>query len=443
MRDSHEDHSAMPEIVRLTASLPKAAVEMIKGRIASWKASQLLIKQRRNMEWKSPAAHHIREQLERIIQDRIFLRDIPLYRDQLKSRRTEQEKGIIQEIEARTAKSNRSNITRTRAYLNCYKQFPELHWSFLAHMVSRNAGWSMSDLKGGLMSDLMEQPMREDMYRLLERCNALIFQDAYPQLLLYMYSRTLGKSLFHLLSEFHVSAFMHPFWERFWLERDSALLATGLIINEQQYIEGRVVQHHYFQKQILRKPSFLLHSKFQMNQIIFPLTIEHPVQDSNQSSLPQATGICGLILEDFTDIHERIEFGKSLYAMLFGYQNVLSGVQAFAFTVKHQGSRQEYWPALFTADKQTALNSPQESSELLKQEWLPEGKNLYSPLLKDVWQDMPYEPIQQYDWFTNANAIVHITRPRRPLFIEMTHAHRLALQKTAMIHDVQKAYFPE
>lgn len=112
----------------------------------------------------------------------------------------------------------------------------------------------MTDLKGGLFSDVIPAELQEDIYQMLERSNALIFLDAYPQLMLYARSRKLGRSLFYLLPEFRVSAFMRPFWERFWIERDSALLAVGLIINEQNYIEGRVVQNRYFQQRVLRHP---------------------------------------------------------------------------------------------------------------------------------------------------------------------------------------------
>ncbi|PQP87175.1 hypothetical protein CPT76_26755, partial [Paenibacillus sp. AR247] len=79
------------------------------------------------------------------------------------------------------------------------------------------------------------------------------------------------------------------------------------------------------------------------------------------------------------------------------------------------------------------------SVELMKQEWLPGGRRLYSPLLHDVWHDLYSEPIPRYDWFKNEDAIHYVSRPRRPFMIEMTHAHRNALQKTALTHDVGRA----
>ena len=219
---------------------------------------------------------------------------------------------ILEEIQTLTQQLNRSNVTRTAAYLECYEQYPELHWALLAHMVSRNGGYHMTDLHSDLMHNLQNEEHREHMYRLLERCNALIFQDAYPQLQLYIHSRRLGRSCFHLLPHFHVSAFMTPFWERFWLERCSAILSVALIINEQNYIESRVVQHPYFQKEVLSKPAFHLHNLAGLNHIVFPLG--------------QGGGLAGRVIEHFGKLNERIQFGKGLYALLFGVEQVLQQV---------------------------------------------------------------------------------------------------------------------
>ncbi|MET3548885.1 hypothetical protein ABID47_005517 [Paenibacillus favisporus] len=443
----------VPAWIRIMSALPKTAAEVARGKAAGWKASRQLTRRRRPLNWKETSAQSIRDQLDRMASDIGRMREMRHHlaypRDT--NARSQEEQDILHTIRTRTREANRSNITRTKAYYDCYREYPELHWSFLAHMVSRNAGWNMSDLKGGLMSDLMEPSAREDLYRMLERCNALIFQDAYPQLLLYSHSRRLGRSLFHLLPSFGVSAFMSPFWDRFWIERDSALLAVGLIINEQNYIEGRVVQNGYYQSRVLRKKAFSMHSKFQMNQVVFPMLPHIPELEADVFHTPEeksriresagyaADSMVGLILEQFSSLNERIAFGKALYATLFGYEDVLSGVHSFASVVEHRGSRSEYWPQLFTHDKKNTLNSPLESVELMKQEWLPGGRRLYSPLLHDVWHDLYSEPIPRYDWFKNEDAIHYVSRPRRPFMIEMTHAHRYALQKTALTHDVGRA----
>ena len=112
---------------------------------------------------------------------------------------TVEEKAILHRIKERTERENRNNVTRTSAYWSCYQDHPELHWALLAHMVSRNGGWCMTDLRGELLPHLISNELAQHLFAFLERANGLIFQDAYPQLLLYRESKKRKMSLFHLL----------------------------------------------------------------------------------------------------------------------------------------------------------------------------------------------------------------------------------------------------
>ncbi|AOZ94604.1 hypothetical protein LPB68_07105 [Paenibacillus crassostreae] len=431
---------ALVQLLKNAKNIPQQATELMKGKVACWKLSRPFHEHRRNLEWNESAAYTVRISVERAVNDCMRYRDSHASWDgpQIFSI-TERDNNILQEIRMATIAANQSNITRTQAYLECYKAYPELHWALLAHMVSRNGGWNMSDLKGGLMSDLMERSLKDNLYRMLERCNALIFQDAYPQLQLYMYSKQYGCSLFHLLPHFHVSTFMNAFWNSFWLERNSALLAVGLIINEQHYIEGRVVRQSFFQKNIFKNMTYQINHLAHVNQILFPLSKMIP-SPMNERHVPSPSpGIVGLVLENFLNIEERINLGKSLYGLLFGYTDVLNQVTAYAQDTIHHGSRSEYWPELFTPDKETAVNSSIESSQLLDHEWLSVGQRIYSPTLEEVWFDMPYDPIPRYDWLKDKNVIQYISKPRRPFLIEISHNHRAALQKTALAHDIVRS----
>ncbi|MDP4098422.1 DUF2515 domain-containing protein [Paenibacillus sp. P96] len=405
--------------MRLLGTVPRMTGEALKGKYAGWKASKRLRHPLREIPWNSRSAEAALADAERMFSMNGRSMRAPVT-NMLQS---EEDRELVELIHNETTRSNRSNITRTAAYLECYNRFPELHWALLAHLVSRNGGYNMTDLKGGLMEDLMTGQQREWMYRLLERCNALIFQDAYPQLLLYTHSRRLGRSCFHLLPFFHVSAFMVPFWDRFWTLRDSPLLTVALIINEQHYIEERVIRNPYFQKHVTRCASFRVHDWLHLNQIVFPLG-----QDS---------GLAGLIIEHFTNLNERIGFGKSLYALLFGYEQVLTQAHSFAQNVPHKGSRSEYWPQLFTPDIKKALHSPYESAALNNKERLPSNSKLYSPTLEQVWSDTPYEPIPRYDWFQGMLNPSYLSKPRRPFLFEMTHEHRFGIRKTAAGHDAE------
>ncbi|OAB45939.1 DUF2515 family protein [Paenibacillus glacialis] len=440
MSYKHSDSHLFGDMLSLVKTLPQQTTQALKGKYACWKLSRPFHKHRRNLNWNEAAAQIIRDQVERTVDEMSRSRNINIYKEEVNQPPfTEADDAILRQIQIDTTTANKSNITRTQAYLQCYESNPELHWALLAHMVSRNGGWNMSDLKGGLVADLTNTSLRDDIYRMLERCNALIFQDAYPQLQLYLHSKKQGRSYFHLLPKFHVSSFMNSFWNNFWIDRNSALLTVGLIINEQTYIEGRVVQHSYFQKNVFQKPEYKLHHLAHVNQILFPLDkiCSNAIDDKKTTPSP---GLVGLVLENFGNIEERINLGKSLYGLLFGYREVLDHVTSYAKNTTFQGSRSEYWPHLFTPDRETALNSPLESSELLEHEWLPPGQKIYSPVLNHVWFDMPYDPIPHYDWLKNKNVTQYISKPSRPILIEMSHDHRSAIQKTALAHDIVRGF---
>jgi hypothetical protein len=440
MSYKYSDTHHFRDLLSLAKILPQQTTEMLKGKYACWKLSRPFHKHRRSLGWNESAAQSVRTQVERSVDDCIRWREGNSYFEEARqSSLTDLDHTILHEIQITTTIANQSNITRTKAYLQCYEAYPELHWALLAHMVSRNGGWNMSDLRGGLMSNLTDLSLRDNLYRMLERCNALIFQDAYPQLQLYMHSKQHGSSYFHLLPYFHVSRFMRSFWNSFWMDRNSALLAVGLIINEQHYIEDRVIQLPYFQKKVFQSTSYKLNHLAHINQILFPLNKINPSSMVESNNLSPSPGIVGLVLENFRNIEERINLGKSLYALLFGYSDVLDQVTSYATSTIHQGSRSEYWPHLFTTDKETAMNSPMESSQLLAHEWLPRGQRIYSPVLNDVWFDMAYDPIPRYDWLKNKNVTPYISKPTRPILIEISHDHRSALQKTALAHDIERS----
>lgn len=442
------------------AAIPQALTESWSGMIASWRFSLKLRTSRHELQWDPAAVRSIRIKLKEILSSHPYLQqsvspfpypsmqgysDIRIHEPGAGVQLSQEEQQLIHLIQEAAAAANRSNVTRTQAYLDCYISHPELHWAFLAHMVSRNAGWNMSDLKGGLMSDLTDPTFKSNLYRFLERCNALIFQDAYPQLLLYIHSKNKGKPLFHLLRHFHVSSFMTPFWEQFWQDQSSSPLTVALIINEQNYIEGRVARHPFYRQHILENPFFRMHELTRLNQIVFPLGQVHRTESGASAGpkpLSPTRPLSGLTLPKFDDLSIRIKAGRSLYALLFGYEEIYRAVLAFARSTKHQGSRVEYWPALFTPTLEQAMNHGHAGSDLITSEWLPHGQRLYSPYLEEIWEDEPPEPIPRYDWFQGRAMFRHIRKPLRPLLPDITHAHRAALEKTSIVHDVSDQFHP-
>lgn len=332
-----------------------------------------------------------------------------------------EEMELIQSIQHETMQNNRNNVTRTNAYLKLYQQMPELHWAFLAHMVSRNGGWNMTDLKGEWLPRLLSTARIQYLFEFLERANSFIFHDAYPQLALYREAKKRNTPLTHLLPAFGVSRFMRPVWEHFWKERNSALLTLALIINEQNYIEKRVVQNPYFKQKVIHTLSFQFQSLLQLNQVIFPYS--SPGENANKNR-----NLAGLILEDFADLNERIEFGKSLYAILFSHPEILEGARRFAKQRPHTGSREDYWPELFRSIH-IQSDAPVYHSKLNGCHLKKEDQPIYSPSLQHVWKDQQLHVPKSGDWFTNKKAIAYLENMPSPNHFNIEKEHCFALQK--------------
>jgi hypothetical protein len=332
-----------------------------------------------------------------------------------------EEESLIREIKQQTAVQNGNNLTRTEAYLNYYLHHPEVHWALLAHFVSRNGGWNMTDLKAELIARLITQQEAKDFFHFLERCNWLIFQDAYPQLLLYEQSKKAQRDLFHLLPAFRVSRFMRAMWTSFWQTKNAALITHALILNEQQYIEQRVVQHPFYQRQVFQQLPFILQSLLHFNHVLFPY--QRQGDDIH---------LVGTTVEHFPRLTHRIEVGKKLYAILFGDVDRRRKLEDWAQRHPHSGSRADYWPQLFSPErKQNERGSYhfQVQGDRLHQR----GDKLYSPRLLDVWPAaIRHDPPQVGDWYRQEQAAtwldnVWLMEKGHPN--QMTKAHQHALNK--------------
>ncbi|MEK8132455.1 DUF2515 family protein [Paenibacillus filicis] len=335
---------------------------------------------------------------------------------------TGRERSLLARIQAERDTLNRNNLTRTEAYLRFYRDHPELHWALLAHLVSRNGGWSMTDLCGEHVPFLLDRDQRAWVFAFLERANSLIFYDAYPQLLLYEASLRERRPLFHLLKELGVSAFMCPLWERFWEKRESSLLTIGLIVNEQHFIEERVIRHSAYREHVTGTFFFQLQSLLQLNQVLFP----YP-QDGGVSRL------AGLALESFSSLNERIEIGKQLYAMLFAIPEVHRGAVSFAITRTHSGSRADYWPHMFTSSRQGPPPKRGQLREKLDGIRLQAGAaRLYSPTLDAAWPDHPVAPPEPGDWFRDFSALDYLQDVEPPFLYDRTQAYGSGLKRLEM-----------
>jgi Protein of unknown function (DUF2515) len=244
---------------------------------------------------------------------------------------TDEEQSIIDIIKAKTIQQNMDNISRTKAYATYFEYNKEIKWAFLASMVSRNAGWNMTDLEGAWYPIVLSPDIRKTLFLTYEKANWTIFSDAFPQLLLYQFSKQLDKPLFHLLKAFSVSAFMKKEWEYFWHYKDQNRLLTALIINEQNVIQKPVIEHPFFKEKVFRSIIFRIQDWLHFSTVLFP-TIRGQ--------------LFGFSVHDFQSLSARIELGKKLGWLLF-HPEFFHEFYLFSQKTEHTGSRFDYEQYLF------------------------------------------------------------------------------------------------
>src|SRR5688572_31168341 len=105
---------------------------------------------------------------------------------------------------------NRDNVARTASYLELYAYTvanpPDLPWLLMAHLVSRNAGYWMSDLAARIERKPEEAAALENLFLLLERANHLIFYDAWYHVLQHLIGAEIGE---------RAPRFMRDAWARY------------------------------------------------------------------------------------------------------------------------------------------------------------------------------------------------------------------------------------
>ncbi|GIN61158.1 hypothetical protein J27TS8_11510 [Robertmurraya siralis] len=336
------------------------------------------------------------------------------------------EKKIIEKIQLQTQELNVNNVTRTKAYLDFYLKHPEIHWAFLGHMVSRNGGWNMTDLKGGLLTRLLSRTEALNFFNFLERGNWLIFQDAYPQFLLYEESLRSGKNLFYLLPFFHVSQFMETIWNDFWYYHDPSILTISLVINEQSYLEKRVIHHPTFKKEVFDSLEFMLQDILSMNHILFPFTSSGRVQ------------LIGETLHHFQSLHERILLGKRLYKILYADQKRLQQVLQWAKQTPHTGSRKDYWPNIFNSIEEVVPGT--ELKRRLKGcQLTPGAYRFYSPYLTVAWKNQTHEAAELGDWYKSWKVVYYLLDDQKTENGEIENDYCKSLERLELAAIAKKA----
>ncbi|MCD8501735.1 MAG: DUF2515 domain-containing protein [Bacillaceae bacterium] len=270
---------------------------------------------------------------------------------------------MITYIETEVERQNLDNLSRTYAYQNFYEKNHEVTWAYLASVVSRNAGWNMTDLKGELLPAILSTTMQKKLFLVYEAANWLIFSDAYPQLLLYEESKKRNKPYFHLLSHFHVSSFMVKEWLYFWKRKNIDRLCTALIINEQHLIQKPILESPHFKKTVFDQYLFTLVDRFHFNTVIFPT---------------RSGDLYGFSVHGFKHVKNRIELGKHLARLLL-YSKRKKDFYEFIQSVPHTGSRYDY------------------------EQFVTQVNRKRTPSLSECFPAVTHSFQRQNDWYLDAN----------------------------------------
>lgn len=344
---------------------------------------------------------------------------------------TKGERKLINDIKEMTNKLNVNNVTRTQAYFNFFLQHPEIHWALLGHMVSRNGGWHMTDLKGDLITRLLTDKEQKNLFLFLERGNWLIFQDVYPQFLLYKQSLKINKNLFYLLPYLNVSTFMETIWNYFWEHGNCYLLAIATVINEQSYLEKRVIQNHHFKKTVLNTIGFKLYDFLRFNHIIFPFYKNGQIEKPN---------LIGETLQHFDSLHERIMLGKRLYSLLFQQKSIFQGVLLWANNHPHTGSRKDYWDHLFHCINESLPGSIYRRRT--KKCRLKKGAfRIYSPPLQFAWKNVDHPEAEKGDWFDDWRIVDYLLEEEKYVGGEIYDEYCKTIEKIELAIIAKKAIF--
>ena len=240
---------------------------------------------------------------------------------------TIQEQTIIRQIQSETNKKNIDNISRTAAYFSFFKKNPDIIWSFLASMVSRNGGWNMCDLVGSDISPTFRLNKRENSFFLpmsgqigsffmmlfLSYCSINIRRKLSSQCFIYF-----PILMFQLLSKKNgIDIGKKTIKNR---------LTTALIINEQNVIQTPVIEHPVYKKKVFHSMLFSFQDWLHFSCVLFPTC---------------GGEVYGASVNGFKSLSKRIDLGKRLASILF-HPRLFPHFFEFAERTPHTGSRYDY-----------------------------------------------------------------------------------------------------
>jgi hypothetical protein len=220
---------------------------------------------------------------------------------------------------------NADNVARTVSYLELYAwtraRGADLPWVLMAHLVSRNAGYLMSDLArqldGALGADPALAEAARTLFLLLERANWLIFHDAWHHVLHHLRGRSAA------LASPRTPRFVIAAWRRHEAAADERQLVLDLVHNEQHVIERRAVHHPHLAAGA--RLIDLVERSGREKPLHFPL-----------ADAPAIT------IGGFAQVARRIEAGRRIFDEVIADRGRRDALYAWARAHPHTGSRQVY-----------------------------------------------------------------------------------------------------
>lgn len=285
-------------------------------------------------------------------------------------------------------KLNLNNITRTNYYLQFWQAYPEIPWALLAHLVSRNAGYQMSDIARYKEQTILAMAaanvypalptssidgvalgLTAASFALLEEGNFLIFRDIYPQLEAYALAKQnppVFDVIFDALAQdsanFDIDQFAVDQWKEFfnaaqgsafflpnwWESSQVQQHSFALICNEQNQIEDRLVNdpnHRY-----LGWGAWPVGKLVQFFNYLGWTRLAFP--EATSGTNVDASKLLRYVVTDFSDLDVRISVGRDLYMNLFWVDGVRRD-QVVAWATghpDHRGSRTDYNATDYSTD---------------------------------------------------------------------------------------------
>jgi hypothetical protein len=229
---------------------------------------------------------------------------------------------MLEEKDAR----NRDNVARTESYLElyalCRAYGVELPWILMAHLVSRNAGYLMTDLAKTPAGSFFTREALDELFLFLERANFLIFDDAWHHVV----HHALGgvRQL-----DARTPRFMRDAWGRYELEAAGEItpalersLVLDLVTNEQNLIESRVVHNTRFAR---ARAMIAFFEDAQVDgAVVLPLTLAR------------------IRVGAFAQLEKRIDAGRRIFDEVLAERRGRDAIFAWAVAHPHTGSRRTY-----------------------------------------------------------------------------------------------------